>query len=97
MYAEFAYELLPGLLEVLQEFDLKPNGEERRRCVLLPETFICEIQNAGDYETIHANLTALRESLGNQFDYTLSLRRKSDPIRISATHNTALAQQIISG
>ena len=56
MYAEFSYDLVPGTLpneqvleRILEKFDLKPNGEERRRCDLLSDTFICEIANLNDY------------------------------------------------
>jgi hypothetical protein len=104
MYAEFCYDFIPGpldegavLLRVMLEFDFKPNGQERKRCVLLTDGFICEIQNANDYEDIHTRLAALRTTLGDQFNYTLSLRRKGDPIRVRATHNEALKDQIVNG
>ena len=48
--------LMPGthpsdevLQKILEKFDLKPNGEERRRCDLLSDTFICEVAN-DDFE-----------------------------------------------
>ena len=104
MYADFSYDYVPGpldegavLLQVMLQFDFKPNGQERKRSVLLTDAFICEIQNALDYEDIHARLLALRTTLGNQFNYTLSLRRKGDPIRISGTHNSALTSEIVNG
>jgi len=52
MYAEFSYDLAPGnhanedvLTKILEKFDFKPNGEERRRCDVLSDTFICEVSN----------------------------------------------------
>ena len=104
MYAEFAYDYVPGpldegavLLQVMLEFDLKPDGQERKRSILLTDAFICEIQNARDFGEIQARLTVLRASLGNQFNYTLSLRRKSDPIHIGGSHNSALTNEIVNG
>jgi hypothetical protein len=104
MYGEFSYDIVPGtipnevvLLQVLQEFDLKPNGLPRLRCSLLSDTFICEIANTQDYEDTNGRLNALRNLLANQFSYTFSLRRKGDPIRIRGTHDIDLAKQIING
>jgi hypothetical protein len=104
MYAEFTYDYVPGpldegavLLQVMLEFDLKPNGQERKRSVLLTDAFICEIQHARDFGDIQSRLAALRTTLGNQFNYTLSLRRKSDPIHIGGSHNSALTDEIVNG
>jgi len=104
MYGEYSYDIVPGaipnevvLLQMLDEFNLKPNGEARLRCSLLSDSFICEIQHSNDYETVHASLEVLRTALGDQFNYTFSLRRKGDPIRIRGTHDAALAQQIVNG
>jgi hypothetical protein len=104
MYGEYSYDIVPGvipndvvLLQMLDEFNLKPNGKARMRCNLLSDSFICEIQHSNDYETVHARLEALRTALGDQFNYTFSLRRKGDPIRIRGTHDAALAQQIVNG
>ena len=104
MYGEFSYDIVPGtvpndvvLIQMRQEFDLKPNGDARLRCDLLSDTFICEIANTKDYEDTNARLSALRAALGDQFSYTFSLRRKGDPLRIRGTHDAALASQIING
>ena len=35
--------------------------------------------------------------LGEQFNYTFSLRRKGDPIRIKGSHDAALAKKIVNG
>jgi hypothetical protein len=103
MYGEFSYDLVPGqipndvvLIQVLQEFDLKPNGDPRRRCNLLSDTLICEIQNSTDYEATHRRLHELRLLLGNQFNYTFSLRRKGDPLRVRGVHDEALANEIVN-
>jgi hypothetical protein len=102
MYAEFSYDLAPGtfpieevLRRILEKFDLKPSGEERRRCHLLSDTFICEIANLNDYEAIHNRLTKLRSETDEQFNYTFSLRPRNAPIKIRGDHNTSLAKQII--
>lgn len=104
MYAEFSYDIVPGtiadevvLLEVLQEFDMKPNGDARVRCRLLSDTFICEMANSQDYEDTNSRLSALRTALDEQFNYSFSLRRKGDPIRIRGSHDSALARQIVNG
>jgi hypothetical protein len=104
MYGEFSYDIVPGqvpnevvMLQVLQEFDLKPNGEARLRCSLLSDTFICEIANTQDYEDTNTRLSTLRGLLGDQFCYTFSLRRKGDPIRIRGSHDTDLARRIVNG
>lgn len=102
MYAEFSYDLVPGTLPVeevlrriLEKFDLKPTGEERRRCHLLSDTFICEIANLNDYEAIHNRLNRLRIEVEDQFSYTFSLRSRNAPIKIRGEHNVGLARQII--
>jgi hypothetical protein len=102
MYAEFSYDLVPGthpndevLEKILEEFDLKPNGEERRRCDLLSDTFICEVTNLNDFEATNTRLSRLRSTLDEQFSYTFSLRPRNAPIKIRGTHNAALAKQII--
>ena len=102
MYAEFSYDLMPGthpndevLQKILEKFDLKPNGEERRRCDLLSDTFICEVANLNDFEATNNRLRRLRSELNEQFSYTFSLRPRNAPIRVGGTHNTALAKQII--
>ena len=104
MYGEYSYDIVPGtipndvvMLQMLDEFRVKPNGEARKRCNLLSDSFICEIQHTNDYETVHSNLTALRTALGEQFNYTFSLRRKGDPIRIKGSHDAALAKKIVNG
>jgi hypothetical protein len=102
MYAEFSYDLVPGtmpieevLARILEKFDLTPTGEERRRCHLLSDTFICEIANLNDFEATNNRLSRLRLDLGEQFNYTFSLRPRNGPIKIRGTHNAALAKQII--
>jgi hypothetical protein len=102
MYAEFSYDLMPGthpienvLEQMLSKFDLKPSGEERRRCHLLSDTFICEITNLNDFEATNTRLSRLRTELDDQFNYTFSLRPRNAPIKIKGTHNAALATQII--
>ena len=102
MYAEFSYDLVPGtmpveevLTKLLEKFDLKPTGEERRRCHLLSDTFICEIANLNDFEATNTRLTRLRTELDEQFNYTFSLRPRNAPIKIRGSHNAALAKQII--
>ena len=104
MYAEFSYDLAPGvhpneevLTKILEKFDLKPNGEERRRCDLLSDTFICEISNLNDFEATDARLKRLRAELDEQFNYTFSLRPRNAPIKIRGSHNAALAKQITEG
>lgn len=102
MYAEFSFDLAPGdhpnedvLTKILENFDLKPNGEERRRCYLLSDTFICEISNLNDYEATDARLRRLRTQLDEQFSYTFSLRSRNAPIKIRGSHNAELAAEII--
>jgi len=102
MYAEFSYDLVPGghpneevLTKILDKFGLKPNGEERRRCDLLSDTFICEISNLNDFEATDTRLKRLRADLDEQFSYTFSLRARNAPIKIRGTHNAALAKEII--
>lgn len=102
MYAEFSYDLVPGTLpnedvleKILEKFDLKPNSEERRRCHLLSDTFICEIANLNDFEATNTRLSRLRSDLDEQFNYTFSLRSRNAPIKICGSHNAALARQII--
>lgn len=104
MYAEFSYDLAPGkhpnedvLTRILEKFDLKPNGEERRRCDLLSDTFICEVSNLNDFEATDARLRRLRSELDEQFNYTFSLRARNAPIRVRGPHNVALANQIVEG
>jgi hypothetical protein len=102
MYAEFSYDLVPGthpndevLDLILEKFDVKPNGEERRRCHLLSDSFICEIVNLNDFEATNTRLTRLRTELEEQFNYTFSLRPRNAPIKIRGSHNAALAKEII--
>ena len=102
MYAEFSYDLAPGthpneevLEKILEKFDMKPNGEERLRCHLLSDTFICEVANLNDFEATNTRLSRLRSDLDEQFSYTFSLRPRNAPIKIRGPHNSALAQQII--
>jgi hypothetical protein len=83
------------LAKILEKFDMKPSGEERRRCDLLSDTFICEIANLNDFEATDTRLRRLRSDLGEQFNYTFSLRQRNAPIKIRGTHNAALAKQII--
>ena len=104
MYAEFSYDLAPGkhpneevLAKILEKFDLKPNGEERRRCDLLSDTFICEMSNLNDFEAIDARVRRLRSELDEQFNYTFSLRPRNAPIKVRGPHNVELAKQIIEG
>jgi hypothetical protein len=104
MYAEFSYDLVPGdipndrvLLRILACFAEKPNGERRRRCDLLSDTFICEIENTKDYEATNTQLHRLRNETKEQFNYTFSLRSKGDPIRIRSAYDAALARQIVNG
>lgn len=102
MYAEFSYDLVPGahpndevLTQILEKFDLKPNGEERRRCDLLSDTFICEISNVNDFEATDSRLRRLRSDLDEQFNYTFSLRARNAPLKVRGSHNAALAKEII--
>lgn len=102
MYAEFSYDLSPGshpvdevLAKILQKFDVMPNGDERRRCHLLSDTFICEVANLNDFEATNNRLTRLRSELDDQFNYTFSLRPRNALIKIRGTHNAPLAKQII--
>jgi hypothetical protein len=102
MYAEFSYDLVPGelplnevLARILEKFDLKPSGEERRRCDLLSDSFICEIANLNDFTATNNRLSRLRSDLGEQFNYTFSLRPRDSLLKIKGTHNTALAKQIM--
>ena len=104
MYGEFSYDLVPGtipnevvLLQVLQEFDAKPNGDARLRCSVLSDAFICEITNSQDFEDTNSRLSVLRAALNEQFNYTFSLRRKGDPIRIKGSHDPDLARRIVNG
>lgn len=104
MYAEFCYDYVPGpldegavLLQVMLEFDFKPNGQERKRSILLTDAFICQIQNAADFVALNARLMARRKALGDQFNYTLSLRGKGDPIRVGGNHNETLTSEIVNG
>jgi hypothetical protein len=103
MYAEFSYDLVPGALtndivlsRILERFVLKPNGDERLRCDVLSDSFICEIANAKDFEAINEDLIALREELGEQFSYTFSLHPRGAPIRIEGAHNRPLAKKIVT-
>jgi hypothetical protein len=102
MYAEFSYDLVPGdlpleevLTKILEKFDLKPTGEERRRCHLLSDTLICEIANLNDFESTNNRLSRLRTDLDGQFNYTFSLRPRNAPLKIKGSHNAALAKQIM--
>ena len=102
MYAEFSYDLAPGshpnsevLARILEKFDLKPNGEERRRCDLLSDTFICEISNLNDFQATETRIKRLRSDLDGQFNYTFSLRPRNALIMIRSSHNEALANEII--
>lgn len=102
MYAEFSYELVPGtrpveevLLQVLDAFALKPGGAERKRCLLLQDSLICEIANLNDFEATNSRLNRLRTDLNGQFNYTFSLRSRNDLIKIKVEHNHELARQII--
>jgi hypothetical protein len=102
MYAEFSYDLVPGsvpndevLAKILEKFDVMPNGDERRRCDLLSDTFICEVANLNDFEATHTRLSRLRSDLNEQFNYTFSLRPRNALIRIKGSHNSALAKEII--
>jgi hypothetical protein len=102
MYAEFSYDLVPGALpveevldKILEKFDLMPSGEERRRCHLLSDTLICEITNLNDFEATNTRLSRLRTDLGEQFNYTFSLRPRNALIKIKGSHNAALAKQIV--
>ncbi len=102
MYAEFSYDLVPGTLpveevldKILEKFDLMPSGEERRRCHLLSDTLICEITNLNDFEATNTRLSRLRTDLGEQFNYTFSLRPLNALIKIKGSHNAALAKQIV--
>lgn len=102
MYAEFSYDLVPGqhandevLDQILAKFAKKPNGDDRRRCDLLSDTFICEIANAQDFESTHQKLSTLRIALDEQFNYAFSLRSRGDVMRIRGSHNETLAKQII--
>ena len=104
MYGEFSYDLVPGeipndevLLRILDCFATKPNGEPRKRCDLLSDTFICEIDNARDYDATNTRLNGVRNQTNAQFNYTFSLRSKGDPIRIRSTHDATLARQIVNG
>jgi hypothetical protein len=103
MYASFSYDIVPGthpneevLEKILEKFDLKPNGDERPRCHLLSDTFICEIVNVNDFEATTTRLSRLRSDLDEQFSFTFTLHPRDAPIKIRGSHNTALANQIIS-
>lgn len=102
MYAEFSYDLVPGqhanddvLVQILEKFAKKPNGDDRRRCDVLSDTFICEIANSLDFESIHQRVATLRLALNEQFNYAFSLRSRGDVMRIRGSHNETLAKQII--
>lgn len=102
MYAEFSYDLVPGshpneevLEKILEKFDVMPSGDERRRCHLLSDTFICEVVNLNDFEATNNRLSRLRSDLDEQFNYTFSLRPRNAPLKIRGTHNAALAKEII--
>jgi hypothetical protein len=102
MFAEFSYDLVPGNLpieevldRILEKFDVKPNGDERLRCHLLSDSFICEVANLNDFEATHTRLSRLRTDLNDQFNYTFSLRPRNAPIKIRGSHNAALAKHII--
>ena len=104
MYAEFSHDVVPGglpvvdvLNRILEEFDLKPNGQERRRCDLLSDTFICEISNLNDFLAIDTALNNLRDDLDQQFNYTFSLKNKGATTKIRSTHNEELADEIVNG
>ena len=103
MYAEFSYDIVPGtaanadvLTEILKKFATKPNGTPRLLCDLLSDTFICEVTNVSDFNSLHQRLSMLRAALGEQFSYAFSLRSSGDVIRIRGTHNEALARQIVN-
>jgi hypothetical protein len=102
MYAAFSYDIVPGihpndlvLDQILQKFDLKPNGDERRRCHLLSDTFICEVTNRNDFEATTTRLSRLRSDLNEQFNFTFTLHPSGAPIKIRGSHNSSLAKQII--
>ncbi len=102
MYAEFSYDIAAGEHSndtvrdrLLDKFELLPDGSPRRRCDLLSDTFICEITNLNDFDTLDRKLLRLRASLGHQFSYSFSLRRPSTPFRIRSNHDVHKAQQII--
>jgi hypothetical protein len=103
MYAEFSYDIVPGaqsnatvLAEILKKFESKPNGDPRLLCDVLSDTFICEVVNASDFNSLHQRLSMLRTTLGEQFNYAFSLRSSGDVIRIRGSHNEALARQIVT-
>src|SRR5262245_40435797 len=98
MYAAFSYDIVPGthpndsvLDQILAKFDVMPNGEERRRCDLLSDTFICEIANLNDFEATTTRLSRLRSDLEEQFNFTFTLHSRGAPIKIRGSHNSALA------
>ena len=102
MYGAFSYDIVPGtvpndsvLEQILQKFDLMPNGDERHRCDLLSDTFICEVANLNDFEATTVRLSRLRSELDDQFSFTFTLHPRGAPIKIRGTHNTSLAKQII--
>jgi hypothetical protein len=102
MFAEFSYDIVSGstpndevLDKILEKFGVKPNGEARRRCHLLSDTFICEILNLDDFESVETRVRRLRNDLNEQFHYTFSLRPRNAPIHVRSDHHAALARQII--
>jgi hypothetical protein len=102
MYGSFSYDIVPGTVpndsvmeQILDKFVLKPNGDERLRCDLLSDTFICEITNLNDFESVTLRLSRLRSDLDEQFNFTFTLHSRGAPIKIRGTHNASLANQII--
>ena len=102
MYATFSYDIGSGshpneevLQKIMAKFDLLPNGEERRRCHLLGDTFICEVTNLDDFEATNLRLARLRTDLNEQFSYTFSLHSRNALIKIRGPHNASLAKQIV--
>jgi hypothetical protein len=102
MYATFSYDIGSGshpneevLQKILEKFDIMPNGDERRRCHLLGDTFICEVANLNDFEATNTRLARLRTDLDEQFNYTFSLHTRNAPLKIRGPHNSSLAKQII--
>jgi hypothetical protein len=102
MFAEFSYDILSGatpndevLDRILEKFDVKPDGDVRRRCHLLSGTFICEISSLDDFESVERRVRRLRSDLAGQFHYAFSLRPRNAPIHVLSDHNAALARQIV--
>jgi hypothetical protein len=48
-----------------------------------------------DFEATDARLKRLRSDVGEQFNYTFSLRARNATIRIRGSHNAELAKEII--